>query len=693
MNLFKLINLVVFNLKTRPARANIFRLALMLAVIVFASVFIVNLTYKASVYIQLPAGKANSGAHKISGAGEFKLIQSHELIKSALKNALRLSGTKEIKLESSMTAKIKRNLYHKYDKESMILELEYFDRSSEYAVRIVNALAEAYISDFSFRLNDFSSKTLQMLYMKQLETEKALSSSILRYDKFCAVENILNIENDYLSLTAQYARHNEELSRLNTEISIAEKLAEKNLTYKPKSYQPLSGGTGDSYGAGQMTVSGRMEDSEENYDLKKKIRDSEIKLAMLKKKYTDAHPMVKNESTLLDILKNKITYADGRAIAADKPLMQAPALTGKNEQAINLLKTKRAAYLNLINECDSKIKAFPVKRAQVKSYEVEIARLENLLSVINKQIDDTRILQAGLSENMPRIIESSAAARLDIDYISFIGAFISFVIFVMSFKLENKAQMIKESKKMSDYKSVVTDDFKYKVLGRINKSERLNFEDSSFSAACFAYHQKDSRQAKYVNIIKNNIAGQLDKNTGNVAGLTSLNPSEGKTVLASNIGISSALSGQPTLVIDLNYKTTRPPVSDYYKIENQNGLTDILVGETPYEEVIVETAIDDLKIIPTGILPPNVQKVMSSDVFGEFIKSVSANFGLVIADCPAFSISGDFHAIAGFVKNIALVIDVDKISSADDFREELAAFDSFAKSGNLYVLGVIFNEK
>jgi capsular exopolysaccharide synthesis family protein len=692
MNLFKLMNLVIFNLKSRSARANILRLALMLVVIIFIIIFITNLTYKASVCIQLPAGKEKSGAHKISGAGEFKLIQSHEVIKSALKNALHLSGTREIKLESSMTAKIKRNLYYKYDKESMIFELEYFERSGEYAVKIANALAEAYIYDYSFRLNDFTSKTLQMLYMKQLETEKALSSSIVRYDKFCAAENILNIENDYLSLTAQYARHNEELSRLNTEISIAEKLAERNLTYKPKS-SPAAGEAAENYGGRAGAASVRMEDSEENYELKKKIRDTEIKLAVLKKKYTQAHPLVKNESMLLDILKNKITYMDGRAAAAEKHFKQAPAFSGKNEQAIDTLKTKRTAYLNLINECDAGIKAFPRKRAQVKSYEVEIAKLENLLSVINKQIDDTRISQAGLSENMPRIIESSAAARLNIDYFSLAGAFISLVIFIMSFKFENKAQLIKESKKMSDYKSLVIDDFKYKVLGHINKSERLNFEDSSFSAACFAYHQKDSRQAKYVNIIRSNIAGQLDKNTGNAAGLTSLNPSEGKTVLASNIGISSALSGQPTLVIDLNYKTTCPPVSDYYKIGNQNGLTDILVGETPYEEVIAGTAIDDLKIIPTGILPPNVQKVMSSDVFGEFIKSVSANFGLVIADCPAFSISGDFHAIAGYVKNIALIIDVDKISSADDFREELAAFDSFAKNSNLYVLGVIFNEK
>ncbi|HOD41452.1 MAG TPA: hypothetical protein PKL57_12905, partial [Candidatus Wallbacteria bacterium] len=105
------------------------------------------------------------------------------------------------------------------------------------------------------------------------------------------------------------------------------------------------------------------------------------------------------------------------------------------------------------------------------------------------------------------------------------------------------------------------------------------------------------------------------------------------------------------------------------------------------------TAMDELKIISTGVLPPNVQKVMSSPVFGEFIKEVSERFGLVIADCPAFSISSDFQAITGYVKNVALVIDVEKITSTDDFREEIAAFESYAKNSNLYVLGVIFNER
>ncbi|HOT74158.1 MAG TPA: hypothetical protein PK467_00110 [Candidatus Wallbacteria bacterium] len=674
-------NSILKKLKNKMARASIIRIALLAAFIIFTVIFVNKLSYRASVLIGLPAEKETAGFKKIIASSEFKVMQSHEVIKSALKSVLHLSGTKEVKLDDGMAAKIKRNLSYRYDSESMIFELEYFDRSKDYAVKIVNAIVEAYISDYSSKLNDITSKTLQMLYMKQLEAEKMLSSVNARYEKFCAMENIVNLENDYAMLSAQYSQYNGELSKINTEISIAEKLAERNLTYKPKPSSPAFGVS--------AAPSSQMEDSEENYDLKRKIRDSEIKLAVLKRKYTDAHPLVKNESAMLEILRNKITYK------TDMPVQQSKAVPahGRNEQALELLKTKRNAYAALIGQCESQIKSYPKKKAQVKAYEVELSKIENILSAINKQIDDTRISQTGLSGSMPSIIESAAGARLNVAYFELSAALIALVLFLMSFKVESRVQLIKENQKLSNYKSVVSDEFKYRVLGHINKSGPFNFEDSSFSAACFNYHQKDSKQSRHVNIIRNNITSQLDKNTGNAVGITSLNPSEGKTLLSANIGVSSALSGQQTLVVDVNYKTTGLPVSDYYKVSSRNGLTDIIIGETPYEEVISATAIDELKIISTGVLPPNVQKVMSSPVCGEFIKEVSEKFGLVIADCPAFSISSDFQAITGYIRNVALVIDVEKITSTDDFREEIAAFESYAKSSNLYVLGVIFNER
>lgn len=688
-------NSIMSKLKNKMARASVIRLALLAALVVFAFLFVHKLSYKAVVSIQLPAEKERGGPRKIAAAAEFKVMQSAGVVRSSLKSVLRLGGgTREVAIDQAMIDRVKKNLYYRYDPESMNLELEYMDRSRDYAVRIANAVAEAYISDYSSKLNDITSKTLQMLYMKQLEAEKSLSSANSRYEKFCAEENIVNLENDYALLSSQYSQHSAELARLNAEISIAEKLAERNMTYKPGPSSALYAGQAREVSA--AAAAPRMEESEENYELKKKIRDSEIKLAMLRRKYTDAHPLVKNESALLDILKNKITYHAPGSAAPARPAAVAesrPAAPGKNEQAIDMLRTKRNAYAALISQCEAQIKAYPKKKAMIKSYEVEIGKLENMLAAINKQIDDTRISQTGLSDNMPRVIEASQGARLNISYMDLSAALISLMLFLLSFKIESRVQSLKENQRMATYKSVVMDDFKLKVLGHINKSEPLNFDDPSFSAACFAYHQKESRQSRHVNTIRNNITGQLDRNTGFVFGLTSLNPSEGKTLLAANIGISSALAGQQTLVVDFNYKTTCPPVSDYYRVDPSSGVTDITVGETPYEEVLSHTAIDELKIIPTGVMPPNVQKAISSPVCGEFIRQVSSKFGLVVADCPAFSISSDFQALAGHIRNVALVIDVEKIGSIDDFRDEVAAFDGYARTSNMYVLGVIFNEK
>ena len=681
-------NLLFMKIKGGSGRANVIRLLLIFAFLAFAFLAYRKFMFKACVSIQFPAESHEKSFRKIIPAAEFKLMQSYDIIKSGLKNVFHLNGTREVKLENGIIDKIKGNLDYKFDNEAMVFELHYYDRSKDYASNIANAIAESYSLDYSSKLNDNSSKSFQLLYMKQLEYEKMLSAVNARYEKFCAEENIVNIDNDYSVLSNQYVQYSNELSKIQTEMNITEKLAEKNFTFK------AGHAANASIAAGENPAAQAIEESEDNYEIKKKIRESEIKLAMLKKKYTDAHPLVKNESVYLEILKNKLTYKPDKIeqqAAVIKPVTQK----GKADYALELLKTRKKAYDQLMDECEKQLKAYPKKKMQLKAYEVEISKFEKMLSATNKQIEEARVSQSALVDNMPRIIElsNSASVNINVPVIEIISVLFTFILFVLSFKVEYKVQTIQETKKVSSYKSVVSEELKMKVLGHINKAEPFNFEDSSFSAKCFAYHQKDSKQAKYINTIRNGIVNQLDRNTTNVIAVTSLNPGEGKTIIAANIGISSSMAGQPTLVADFNYKTTSVSLSEHYKVKSDYGLTDIIIGETSYKEVISKTAIDELYVISTGVLPPNVQKVMSSPVCGNFLKEVSEKFGLVITDCPAFSISTDFHAIANYVKNVALVVDVEKINSIEDFKEELIAFEDYARSANLYVLGVIFNEK
>lgn len=660
-------------LNTKKANINILRIILIILFFVFITLLILNLSYKSLVVIQLPISDEKN-IKKISPVGEFKVISSSEI----LNLALRLIETNEVKIKRKIN-EIKNNLFFKYEPDSYCFELYYYDKSKQLAIKIINAIADAYVSNFTSKLNETISNNLQTLYMRQLELEKLLLNANARYEKFCIDENIGNLDTDYTFYSIQHSQYVSELAKISAEISIVENLTNKNINYR--SISDVITFDNDNL------VNNK---SEEDSELNRKIRESEIRLQMLRKKYTNLHPLVKNEMAFLEILKSRVNLVENNL---NNNVKVIKSKFFKNEQLLSILYAKRNAYIELIKRCDEALKLYPKKKAILKSYEVEISRLENLLSMINQQINESKLTQNLNVNNVPKIIEKSINARLSINYFYFGIAIISLLLFISSFKLQSKIEHLKEIQQINDYKKLVTEHFKLNILGTIHKINLPQFNDPLFSSACVTYYQKESKFTRQMNTIQNNIISQLDKNTGMIFAITSLNIGEGKSFISANLSILSALLGNKTLSIDFNYKSTNPSLSNYFKINSNFGVTDIVVGETSYEDVLNDTAVEDLKFIATGLIPPNTQKVFSSQNCLTFIKQVLDKFNLVIIDCPSFNFLSDFKGITTFIKNIVLVIDVNKINSQEEFKEELESFINYAHNANLYVLGVIFNEK
>ena len=107
-----------------------------------------------------------------------------------------------------------------------------------------------------------------------------------------------------------------------------------------------------------------------------------------------------------------------------------------------------------------------------------------------------------------------------------------------------------------------------------------------FDAHLVAYHNPFSPIAESFRHLRTNVQyAQLDKPLKTIL-VTSPNPKEGKSTIASNLAITFAQTEQKVLLIDADMR--RPTIHSLFGLKKDPGLTDLLFGSATLEEVTWE---------------------------------------------------------------------------------------------------------
>ena len=114
--------------------------------------------------------------------------------------------------------------------------------------------------------------------------------------------------------------------------------------------------------------------------------------------------------------------------------------------------------------------------------------------------------------------------------------------------------------------------------------------------------------------------------------VTSARPGEGKSTIATSLAISAALAGLKVVLVDADLR--RASTSRFFKLEQDQGLVDVLIGATAVDEVLIP--FEDLKLM---VLPAGTKSLTPSDVLGSermkvLISRLRENFDYVVLDTP-----------------------------------------------------------
>lgn len=162
----------------------------------------------------------------------------------------------------------------------------------------------------------------------------------------------------------------------------------------------------------------------------------------------------------------------------------------------------------------------------------------------------------------------------------------------------------------------------------------------------------------------------------NIILVTSNNNGEGKTYIASNLGISYASVGLKTIVIDANMK--EGILHKLFGIPNELGISNYLsnldssgmISNKLINKYIYETGIKNLNIITAGTVPPNPNELLTSSRLNDMIKDLSVFFDVIIIDSTSTLKSIDPLILTRVATSTIIVTDIKKTTKKDVLKSK-----------------------
>lgn len=168
--------------------------------------------------------------------------------------------------------------------------------------------------------------------------------------------------------------------------------------------------------------------------------------------------------------------------------------------------------------------------------------------------------------------------------------------------------------------------------------------------------------------------------------ITSSTVGEGKTVVSSNLAVSIAFTGKKVLILDCDLR--KPNIHKKMGILNLKGLTNVLIGEDSFEDVVQRSEeIPELHILTSGPIPPNPSELLGSKKMEELLNNLEDKYDMIVIDSPPIGIVTDAAILSTIADGVLLVTAAGKteIDTAKRSKELL-------ENVNANIIGVVLNK-
>ena len=135
--------------------------------------------------------------------------------------------------------------------------------------------------------------------------------------------------------------------------------------------------------------------------------------------------------------------------------------------------------------------------------------------------------------------------------------------------------------------------------------------------------------------------------------VTSPNPGDGKSTVASNLSIAMARSGSRVILVEANFR--RPTAAQMFDVPDTIGLSNVLVGLNKIDDAIQATRIGNLDVLTCGALPPSPAELLGSASMRQLVQTLMQRYDQVVIDGAPMLIVADNYLLAEMVDGVVMV--------------------------------------
>ncbi|HEU0135858.1 MAG TPA: polysaccharide biosynthesis tyrosine autokinase, partial [Flavobacterium sp.] len=527
-------------------------------------------------------------------------------------------------------------------KAGSLMTLSHRGPNKQRMVDYLNATVNTLIKSQLDRKNQFAKNTIVFIDSTLTAMDELLKQSENEIKAFSRDKNIFDIESGGSQFSERFTKYDVERDLITRKINYLNSLSsylERNTDYS-KLPAPSVAGIED---PNIIRSVSRLIDlstrrSEMAYAVKndKMFRDFDIEIESLRK------------VLLNNISSAKISSASELA-AVNRNLSQVEGsisqLPGDKQE---LLQIQRKYNLR-----DNIINIFMEKRN-----EAEIVRAANLSDI--HFIDSAKDTGGGLVGPNTRI-----------NYILafFLGLLIPFLFVLGIFFLENAILNTDEIARLTSIPLIG-------IIGVKHNDTNLSVIEKPKSALAESFRAiRSSLQFLYK---------KQDTSGTKTLMLTSSISGEGKTFCSINIATVFAMSEKKTVIVGVDLR--KPKIFDDFKIRNDIGVVNYLIGQKSIDEVIQKTHIPFLDVVTSGPIPPNPSELIIGESMREFINELKNRYDYIILDTPPVGLVSDAVELAQYA-DVTLYIMRQNYTKKD----MVTLLNNRHKRGELNNVSIVFN--
>lgn len=554
-------------------------------------------------------------------------------------------------------------------KDTRLVRLKVRDSDAERAATLANAIADTYIEKTMEDRLGSTASAAEWLAQQLESTREHLDESEHSLHEFKKQHNVLSVsvESRQNLLAEEIREYNERLTETRArriELQARLERLERGREH-PEAVQDNTAG----------------EDSELN-SLRSTLQSKVTERASLSVRYGDSHPTILELDRAIAALRKSIRdEVDTLIKMAEGDLREAQAV----EEGLSKVQNKA-------QKAGMELNLREIEYSRLNRQRESSSQLYDLLLQRTAETDLTRLLRTTHARVVDRALVPKAAISPVVGLNIAGGAFAGILLgFAVAFLLHQMDRRIRE---VADVEALGVP-----ILGVFPRAGQSSADaPSGFSGRRkgqkvaevenidrIVHSQPMSMAAELCRTIRTNLVFMAAESPSKTMVVTSANPEDGKTTVATNIAISLAQSGQRVLLIDADLR--RPRIHVTFDLENRAGLTSTLVGERSLSQVTHDVGIEKLSVVTCGPLPPNPAELLHTRQFAQVLEEAESRYDRVILDSPPLRAVTDAAIIAPQCGGALLVVRAEATT-----RDAVVGALQSLRNVGAHVLGGVLND-